>query len=694
MTKNSGHPVSVLIGLFFACLVSQACSGGDSAPRSQVVPTVGSITVMPSAASIEVGQTQQYAAVVMDTNGNILSGVTVGWSVSHQDVATIDSQGLALGVAVGTTTVTATRGSIASQFVTLTVTTAPVSPVIGTSPTSLSFTVQAGADPATQTLTISNTGGGTLSWSAQTSTTWLTLSPASGTGNGAVTASVATGTLTAGSYSGSITLSATGTASVTIPVVLTITAAPVSPAIGVSPTSLSFTAQQGGGNPTPQTVTVNNTGGGTLTWSVSQDVPWLSHTPDTGTGRGTVTISVTTGTLTADTYHGVVTLSALGASAVQVPVTFTVTSAPVVSRASLPPWLTFCDNVLCQALPQVVVAACPSATPCSPSRSTMIIPQVNGVPISGLFFTVNAAPLPTLRLVSGDGQVVANLAWSFTASSVKLQDDQDATISYYNLPPVWGGTTPVNFTTTNLTSALVDTWVYQHPSYTLDASPADVHAHEQTIIQTERDITGITTSEHVTAYFLPTELTSSRGGEGNFSFGNGTITINYGNPPYIAALGGILNVMLPEVAHEYAHELFDEIKGAFLDNISCFNEGQANAVGVTAEFIPEAKLGPAGLRGQDFRDGCLMNTEIHDVGDCYFYHVKQAGLLTRAFIFGIYHPQHTFVFDSCVMNENTGNSLLVYFTESANGANLLPVLDATKLPHASSYAAAKQALGL
>jgi hypothetical protein len=195
------------------------------------------------------------------------------------------------------------------------------------SPTSLSFTVQAGANPATQTLTINNIGGGTLSWSASDSAAWLSLSPASGTGNGAVTASVATGTLTAGSYSGTITLSATGTTSVTIPVALTITAAPVPPAIGMSPTSLSFTAQQGGGNPAAQTLNVSNTGGGTLNWNVSHDATWLSHTPNTGTGAGTVTISVTTGTLTAGTYSGQVTLWPNAGTSVTVPVTFTITAA-------------------------------------------------------------------------------------------------------------------------------------------------------------------------------------------------------------------------------------------------------------------------------------------------------------------------------------------------------------------------------
>ena len=68
-----------------------------------------------------------------------------------------------------------------------------VPPVIGASPTSLSFAAtQGGANPATQTLNISNTGGGTLNWTTSENATWLSLSPISGTGNGAATLTVTT----------------------------------------------------------------------------------------------------------------------------------------------------------------------------------------------------------------------------------------------------------------------------------------------------------------------------------------------------------------------------------------------------------------------------------------------------------------------------------------------------------------------
>jgi hypothetical protein len=143
--------------------------------------------------------------------------------------------------------------------------------------------------------------------------------------------SAATGTLTAGSYSGVITLAATGVTPVTVPVSFTVATAPVPPAIGASPTSLSFAATQGGANPANQTLSISNTGGGTLSWTASDNAAWLTLSPASGTGNGTVTLSAATGTLTAGSYSGVITLAATGVTPVTVPVTFTVAAAPNIS---------------------------------------------------------------------------------------------------------------------------------------------------------------------------------------------------------------------------------------------------------------------------------------------------------------------------------------------------------------------------
>jgi hypothetical protein len=239
---------------------------------------------------------------------------------------------LTVGSYSGVVTLAATGISPVTVPVTFTVTAAAVPPAIGASPTSLSFTAQqGGSNPAAKTLSISNTGGGTLSWSASDNAAWLAVSPASGTGNGAVTLNVTTGTLTVGSYSSVVTLAATGISPVTVPVTFTVTAAAVPPAIGTSSTSLSFTAQQGGSNPSAQTLSISNTGGGTLNWSASPNTTWLAVSPASGTGNGAVSVSPTTGILAAGSYNGNITLSATGASSVTVPVTFTVSTAPTIS---------------------------------------------------------------------------------------------------------------------------------------------------------------------------------------------------------------------------------------------------------------------------------------------------------------------------------------------------------------------------
>lgn len=203
---------------------------------------------------------------------------------------------------------------------------------IGVSPASFSFgATQGGADPATQTLNITNTGGGTLSWTVSDNATWLTPSQTLGSGNAAVTLNVSSSGLAAGVHYGTITINATGASSVTVPVEFTVASAPV-PVIEVSPASISFAAIQGSANPAAQTLSITNTGGGTLVWSVIDNATWLSLSPASGTGNGAATLSVSTGTMAAGTYHSTITVRGTGASSVAVPVTFTITTG-----SSLPP---------------------------------------------------------------------------------------------------------------------------------------------------------------------------------------------------------------------------------------------------------------------------------------------------------------------------------------------------------------------
>ena len=88
---------------------------------------------------------------------------------------------------------------------------------------------------------------------------------------------------------------------------------PLPAIIGLSSTSLSFDAAAGGGNPPSQTVSITNNGSGALNWTASDNQPWLTVSPTSGTAPSTLTVSVNTTGLAAGTYNGTITISALNA---------------------------------------------------------------------------------------------------------------------------------------------------------------------------------------------------------------------------------------------------------------------------------------------------------------------------------------------------------------------------------------------
>jgi len=159
---------------------------------------------------------------------------------------------------------------------------------------------------------------------------FLSVNPTSGTAPAGVSVSVDITGLAAGTYNGTITVSATGATNtpVNVSVTLNVAQAPT-PTIAVSPTSFTFTGVAGGANPASQNLSITNSGTGTLSFTVSDDMSFLSVNPTSGTAPASVTVSVSTAGLAAGTYTGTVTVSATGATntPVNIPVTLTVTAA-------------------------------------------------------------------------------------------------------------------------------------------------------------------------------------------------------------------------------------------------------------------------------------------------------------------------------------------------------------------------------
>src|SRR5213082_2082750 len=110
---------------------------------------VASVTVTPTAPTVQVGQTVQLAATPKDANGNPLSGRVVTWSSNSTAVATVDGNGLVTAVAAGAATITATSEG-QSGTASVTVSSIPVASVtVSPSPASVQqgATVQLTATP-------------------------------------------------------------------------------------------------------------------------------------------------------------------------------------------------------------------------------------------------------------------------------------------------------------------------------------------------------------------------------------------------------------------------------------------------------------------------------------------------------------------------------------------------------------------
>lgn len=217
-------------------------------------------------------------------------------------------------------------------------------PLISLSSPTLGFVYTAGnAAPVPQLVQISNTGGGTLNWTASTNAAWLNVSPTSGTAPSSLSIFVLPSGLAPGTYTGTVTVNASGASNSPrfITVTLTVSALPL---LSVTPESLTFTYASGGTLPPEQSLFISNAGAGSLTWTANKSAAWLTLSQSSGTTPSTVAVSLVPSLQVPGTYVADIIVTSGTGSSKRVSVTLAVTApqpqvtiSSVVNGASFAP---------------------------------------------------------------------------------------------------------------------------------------------------------------------------------------------------------------------------------------------------------------------------------------------------------------------------------------------------------------------
>ncbi|HEY6286607.1 MAG TPA: hypothetical protein VIX20_13165 [Ktedonobacteraceae bacterium] len=252
-----------------------------------------------------------------------------------------------------------------------------------------------------RSFSLANSGGGSISWSANSDASWLLVAPSQGIFSQQEVISLAVQRigLKPRDYHGSITISSNVSPPQHIEVDMTVRPLPpnAGPVLAVSPALLSFTATDGQPNSTPQTLTVSNPGSRPLNWSLTPLTPvqgltcnWLSATPSTdvvppGTTES-LTVNVQSQCLLPGAYIGTLTFTANGAIDSSQAVNVSVVVQPHCGLVTSTGFLAFTvvagQNTLAnQSLSLNATASCAGTS--TPWTSSSTVPWLSITPGSG-----------------------------------------------------------------------------------------------------------------------------------------------------------------------------------------------------------------------------------------------------------------------------------------------------------------------
>jgi trimeric autotransporter adhesin len=263
---------------------------------------------------------------------------------------TADPTKLPVGTTSATLFILGTNFQSVSVPISITVSPAPQTLALSQGGVTFVATPGGGVTPP-QTFEVLNTGSGTFTWSAQSSTTsggsWLSISPNTGSASpgayGSIAVSANPAGLSPGVYYGLIVVSAPG--AVNSPqqfeVVLNVMSAQQPVGATVAPSGLIFTAPAGGVSPSSQTFQTTNLNASaepfTAKATTTDGGDWLIVAPDNGTvpagGSLTITLQPNTGSLAVGVYQASVQLQ-VGSQPLTVKVLFVVVPSVITPSGS------------------------------------------------------------------------------------------------------------------------------------------------------------------------------------------------------------------------------------------------------------------------------------------------------------------------------------------------------------------------
>jgi hypothetical protein len=289
------------------------------------------------------------------------------------------------------------------------------------------------------------------------------------------------------------------------------------PRIGLSAVGMSFTAIEGGSNPAGQSMSITNSGGGTLSWTLTDGVPWLNQSPGSGSlGPGVqsfVTVTADITGLTAGTYTAAMQISDPLASnnPQEVEVTLTV----------LPP-------------PPTISITSPNTDP----FDTLL----SAVPISGTA-SAGTTVVTWANAATGETGVASGAPTSWAASIPLMGGANFITVYAWNAGGAGVASITVNYMTDAVPPTVTVTFPSMNASFNASSTPVTVagSATDDTALQsvtwynltTGTSGTATGTSSWITSIPLAngpnTVMVVAKDVAGNTT--TQTVTINYASPP-------------------------------------------------------------------------------------------------------------------------------------------------------------------